>query len=165
MLVWPHWGQEMVRERLKITILTFDLTSPLLCPTWGWSSRDRPYRKCGDKAGSGKNISWLWLPPVPMMEVPYPWFVVDLVAQLAGQETLLDVFSRQTKGAPTTVRLCCIWRPQTGFHHPTPGPSMSLLESEILTAHWSCSSDSSDNSIFWSIIQDNSTDSESHCVG
>ena len=33
----------------------------------------------------------------------YPWFVVDLVAQLAGQKTPLDVFSRQTKGAPTTV--------------------------------------------------------------
>ena len=72
---------------------------------------------------------------VVVVEVGYPWFVVDLVAQLTGQKTLLDVFSGQTKGAPTAVRLCCIRRPHTGFHHPTPVPTMSLLQSEILQAH------------------------------
>ena len=35
--------------------------------------------------------------------VTYPWFVVDLATQLTGEKTPLDVFSRQTKGTPTTV--------------------------------------------------------------
>ena len=79
MLVWPHWGQEMVRERLQIKFL--NLTEPTSQPhTLGWSSRDKPYRKCEDKAGSARYFLIMITNHISMLR----WYIPLVCCILAG---------------------------------------------------------------------------------
>ena len=54
MLVWPHWGQDIVRDKLKLYVFDIfyqiDLYSfDVWITTWGWSSTDNWSRRYVDR--------------------------------------------------------------------------------------------------------------------
>ena len=60
--------------------------------------------------------------------ITYPRFVVDLLAEEAGQKLALDVFCVQTERAPAAV---CVL--STGCHHPESLTNMSRTSVSPLT--------------------------------